>query len=76
MAEQGQEKLLSSGPIKVQGEDWVPMGLVPRAHPSPVRVTRKGVPKYQARHEARQSVHRGSHRTPPDWWTRTPRQWG
>ena len=47
---------------------WIPLGLTARRQPSPVRVTRKGVPKHQNAHNVRQSCWKGDHRSTPDWW--------
>jgi hypothetical protein len=72
MAHAGIDRLILPS-IETNPEAWLPLGLIARRQPSPVRVTRKGVPKYQRHFEDRQSVHKGDHRTPPDWWTRKVR---
>lgn len=70
MAEAGLSKL--SLP-KIQelpnGDNWIPLNLVAQRQPSPVRVTRKGIPKYVAREQMRQSVNSGMvPKSSPPWW--------
>lgn len=72
MAAGGMDKLmLPTIATMADGSTWIPLGLVAQRQPSPVRVTRKGIPKYELREERRKSAWKGTpHRTPPPWWER------
>lgn len=59
-----------------EGTVWIPLGLVAKRQPSPVRVTHKGVAKHDRRYANAKTVHKAVTKSPAPWHTRpTQKYW-